>query len=272
MRVATYNIASGGFANYDSISDKPERLDFLRKAIRNIDADIIGLTDTFRWKDIFTSKHIEKLFDYPYSYHIDMNDARVDGRIGVAVLSRHPIIAHKVVRLHNRDAIKATVELADSNKLLDVFVLYLDDLSESTRQKQVQALKVHHAGTNPTIVMGDFNAVWPQHVAWTKQQVDNFIAANPDFKKRSDYKTIRSTFNNFYAATVLPSLAERGFVEPLELHPTALTPLHPLAMPAIFPVDHILGKNCTLSDYSVGRGILFNTTSDHYPLIAMFEL
>jgi endonuclease/exonuclease/phosphatase family metal-dependent hydrolase len=272
MRVATYNIASGGFTNYDSTARQPERLELLQKAIRTIDADILGLTDTFRWKDIFTSRQIEQLFDYPYSYHINMNDTRVDKRIGVAILSRSPIITHEAIRLHNRDAIKVTVRLANTDRLLKVFVVYLDDLSELTRQKQVQDAVTYLSGAEPTIIMGDFNAVWPQHVPQVKRQVDDFLVSHPEFMQRDDYEAVKFTFDNFYAATILPNLAEHGLIEALELRPTAITPLHPLAMPTIFPVDHILGKNCTVSDYSVCKDALFDIASDHYPLMANLDL
>jgi hypothetical protein len=65
MKVAVYNVASGGFNTYDSTADTPERLELLKEAVAAIDADIIGLTDTFRWAEVFTASQLQDTFNYP---------------------------------------------------------------------------------------------------------------------------------------------------------------------------------------------------------------
>ena len=91
MKIASYNIMSGGFNNYNSASNKPERLHLIQKAIETIKPDFIGLIDTFRWVEIFTDKELQKLFNFKYSFHINLDDVRVDKRVGITVLSNLPI-------------------------------------------------------------------------------------------------------------------------------------------------------------------------------------
>jgi endonuclease/exonuclease/phosphatase family metal-dependent hydrolase len=268
MQVATYNIASGGFTGYESRARKPERLKRLKNAIGTINADILGLTDTFRWKEIFTAEDLKNMFGYPYSFHIDMDDTRVDKRIGVALLSRFPMASSEAVRLNNHNAIRAAIKVR-KGKRLDVFVIYLDDLSEAVRQKQVEALLRCMAPSRPAIIMGDFNALWPKHVPVVRRRVGQFLQANPAFSKRPDYHLIKAAFDSLYEATALLALQKHGLTEPQgQLRPTALTTLHPFAMPTIFPVDHILAKACSASAYSVHDDPAFAMAADHFPLSA----
>ncbi len=271
MKIATYNIASGGFDTYDSTADIPQRLQLLQEAIATIDADIIGLTDTFRWKDTFTAQQLQQTFEYPYACHINLEDTRVDERIGAALLSRYPIRTFETIRLHNRNALQVALQV-NTRTVLRVIVLYLDDLSEKTRQQQAQALLEYIPNQEPVVVLGDFNALWPQHVSWVKEQVTGFMSEHSDFKNQPHYSALQATFDNLYQATVLPNLEQHGFLGPSSLLPTALTPLHPLGMPCIFPVDHILVKNCTATGYDVPITALFDKASDHYPLLANLEL
>jgi len=76
MRIASYNIMSGGFNSYNTTSAAPQRLPLLQKAIREIGADIIGLVDTYRWNEIYTEADLKRLFGYKYAYCINLNDER----------------------------------------------------------------------------------------------------------------------------------------------------------------------------------------------------
>lgn len=266
MKIATYNIASGGFTSYATNENPPSRLGQLQKAISTLDADVLGLTDTFRWQEHFSSDQLQQLFDYPYSYHINMNDTRVDKRIGVALLSRFPITAARAVRLNNRDAIQATLDTTWGN--LVVFVLYLDDREEAVRYKQAQAL-IALLSDDPTIVMGDFNAIWPEQAVGVDQAFKAFTDTQASFRARPDFADLVHVVGESCKAQVLPLLKAAGLQEwPKGALKTAFSPLHPTGLPTIFPVDHILAKNYTLVNYSVARGPLYDKASDHYPLVA----
>ena len=122
MKIAAYNIASGGFNSYDSLSDQPERLPLLQKVIKKIGADFIGLVDTFRWREVFTTNDLRKIFGYQNTFHININDQRVDERIGIAVLTNLPVKHFKSIRLKTRDCLKTQID--HQGKVIDIFTLY----------------------------------------------------------------------------------------------------------------------------------------------------
>lgn len=55
----------------------------LQKALKSIDADFIGLIDTFKWKETFSSNELSEKFGYKNVFHINMEDTRVEKNIGV---------------------------------------------------------------------------------------------------------------------------------------------------------------------------------------------
>jgi endonuclease/exonuclease/phosphatase family metal-dependent hydrolase len=260
MKIATYNIASGGFSSYNSPAQLPERLSLLKKAVATIDADVIGLTDTFRWRDIFTAADLQANFGYPHTYHIDMEDTRVNKLIGVAILSRYALHDIATIRLHNRNCIGASIAEPVTGKMVDFFVAYLDDISEATRVQQVQALVEAIRPNRPSVVMGDLNAIWPKHILAVRQKFEQFVASHPDFAKQPGYSEyVVPVIKQFYQASALPLLQRHGLQEGTsDLLSTALTQLHTYGMPeAIFPVDHILVKDCKATDYRTYSDQLF---------------
>ena len=90
MRIAAYNILSGGFTTYNYESKTPERLQLLIKAIKEINADFIGLIDTFRWDSLFTESELRKIFNYKYVHCINLQDERlksIGANNGITILS-----------------------------------------------------------------------------------------------------------------------------------------------------------------------------------------
>ena len=79
MKIATYNIMSGGFGNYSSsIPKTPERLPLLKQALKTIGADFLGLVDTFHWRSTFLPEDLQKIFDYRCAFCIDLEDLDKD--------------------------------------------------------------------------------------------------------------------------------------------------------------------------------------------------
>lgn len=270
MRFATYNVMSGGYATYDDAAPSPERMALLAQAVRAVEADVVGLTDTFRWSGELSHETLAETFGYPYTFHADMDDTRVDRRVGVAVLSRVPLLEPTAVRIHNRSAIRAGISHADLGGAADVVVAYLDDLDEETRILQARGILSHLAPGAPAVLMGDLNAVWPRHVAHVRDKVDAFVEAHPDFRERRDFGSyVEPALTSLYRAEVLPLLARHGFYEPSpDYLPTAFTSLHPWSMPPTFPVDHVLSRDVGTEQapYHRHTGPLFERASDHYPL------
>lgn len=263
MRVATYNVMSGGFGDYTSSDLVPERLGLLQQAVKKIDADLIGLVDTFRWKELYSETDLSSWFGYPYVQHIDMNDTRVDKRIGLAILSREPIAEWHVVRAYNRNALQAML-MIDSVQT-NVFLAYLDDLSEDTRLKEAAAI-MEAAGSAAAVVMGDLNALTPVNVDGVRLEVAKYLGGSPGDQNVS---ILQPVVNEFLRAQVLPLFEKSGFnVYSNVSAPTALTSLHPLQMSPVFPIDYIIPRGLQVKSTQVLKDPLFELASDHYPLVA----
>src|ERR1044071_8673670 len=112
MKIASYNIMSGGFDDYSRNHGTPQRLTLLQTAIKKIDADVIGLIDTFRWDEMYTESDLTTLFGYKYAYCINLNDERlrqIGHNNGLTLLSNVKINP-RTIQLSSRDAIIAQVE------------------------------------------------------------------------------------------------------------------------------------------------------------------
>lgn len=273
MKIAAYNILAGGFNDYGSPADRPERLALLQYAIQEINADVIGLSDTFRWADLFTEQEVKELFGYEYVSFINMNDVRVDKRIGVAVLSRMPVEQFETVRLATRDCIKATVLM--EGKQVALYTAYLDDLAENVRVEQVQVLISHvmedaKQGME-SIVMGDLNMLAPADVGMRtrifKDLLDVGIRIEEIFSDKPYYA---SAIEELYKVEAMPLLSQAGLREPSgsENQLTAFTPIHDLHLPIpLFRLDHIFHtQGVNSSEFVVHRGGIFEDASDHYPI------
>lgn len=274
MKIAAYNIMSGGFDGCEPAGNKPERLELLKEAIASLQADFVGLIDTFRWKDIFTPKELKGIFGFKEDFHIDMNDARVDKRVGIACLSNLPIRRFQSRRLKNRDCIKAEISCGDQT--LNIFTVYLDDLSEETRLNQTQAL-LEQTDTKRTIIMGDFNTLRPEDIRQSKLNWGNFLKSHPDFKTREDYQSyFVPASEGMLKAQVIPLIRSKGFVDALGLvgfQPTFPTPLSPLSAFSGLKIDHMLHTpDLQIKNVEVLTGGVFDKASDHYPIVGEVSL
>ncbi len=270
MKIATYNISSGGFNDYSSNSQIPQRLDSLKKVIKYIDADFITLVDTFRWKELFSDKDLEQIFGYSHTFHIDMDDIRVDKRIGIAVLTNIDEITFHNIRLKTRNCIKS--QILTKNDTVDIFSMYLDDVSEEVRQTQIDSLFTN-LNYHPTIVMGDMNCILKEEVEELRSGFSSFLKSNPEFTETEMYdKYCIPALNQIFKATVLENVKSHGFVEAInegKRKPTSLTKLHSWNMEKpIFRVDHIFHtKDIQSSDFKVLDDEMFEYVSDHYPIV-----
>jgi endonuclease/exonuclease/phosphatase family metal-dependent hydrolase len=175
LRVATYNIHAG--AGADQVFD----LDRTAEAVRGLRADVIGLQEVdVHWgaRSDFADEAralAEKLDMRVYFAPIYDLDPATEGaerrRYGVAVLSRHPIIAaenHEITRLSTQTPTpvpvpapgfaEVTVNVRGAHA--HVYVTHLDYRADpSVRAAQVaDMLDVLAADRGPKILVGDFNA------------------------------------------------------------------------------------------------------------------
>ncbi|MFD7766063.1 endonuclease/exonuclease/phosphatase family protein [Streptomyces sp. NPDC059787] len=175
LRVATYNIHAG--AGQDQVFD----LDRTAAALRDLRADVIGLQEVdVHWgaRSDFADEAralAEKLDMRVFFAPIyDLDPADRDGerrRFGVAVLSRHPVLAaenHEITRLSTQtpDPVPApapgfaevVVDVRGTH--VHVYTTHLDHRADpSVREAQVaDMLGVLAADRGPKVLVGDFNA------------------------------------------------------------------------------------------------------------------
>ena len=137
IEILSWNILSGGFKDYGSPEKRPERIDGLASVIKELKPDIVSLVDTHRWTDIFTVTQLKQIFGYPFVQPIKLDDERLIGighDNGVTVFSQIAGTEMQTIWLATRNAIKTKVGG------IDIFTIYLDDVNEDTRIKQIKAV------------------------------------------------------------------------------------------------------------------------------------
>ncbi|QKV98533.1 endonuclease/exonuclease/phosphatase family protein [Streptomyces sp. NA02536] len=175
LRVATYNIHAG--AGEDQVFD----LDRTAAAIRGLRADVIGLQEVdVHWgaRSDFADEARAladrlgmRVFFAPI---YDLDPATADGerrQYGVAVLSRHPVLAaenHEITRLSTQSSDPvpapapgfAEVVVGVRGARVHVYTTHLDYRADpSVREAQVaDMLEVLAADRGPKVLVGDFNA------------------------------------------------------------------------------------------------------------------
>jgi endonuclease/exonuclease/phosphatase family metal-dependent hydrolase len=247
---------SGGFSSYNFDSQLPERLNLLKKAVNIINADFIGLIDTFRWDSLYTNRQLVRLFSYKSAYCINLNDDRLIKKghnNGITVLTNLPLEHFETITIETRDAIKTTLQI-NGNKL-DIFTVYLDDLSEDTRLKQTQSLLKYIDLNVPTIVMGDLNTL----------SLNDIPKINPQL-----YEGMRPILNEMKRAEVTKQIEKYGLKDADKNgEPTMPTKLFPAKIEnAILRIDYAFHTDdVEIQNFKVLKDSIFDQTSDHYPIV-----
>lgn len=261
IKLASYNILSGCFENYEQSAKITSRFGDLQKALKAIDADFIGLIDTFKWKKTFSAEDLSEKFGYKNVFHIDMEDTRVGKEVGVAVMTNLDVKKFNVIRGYNRNYIKTVLSG------LTIYTCYLDDLSENTRLLEVKALldKIN----SPAIIHGDLNSFTLEDLAIPNKIQEEFVVSNPELTKKLD-----PVLNEMKRGEVVETLKTHGFIDSAkEFKPTMPSKLFPAVVKAPFiRVDYIFHTKDVFSDHAeVYTADLFDTVSDHYPISAVLK-
>ncbi|MFH1186588.1 MAG: endonuclease/exonuclease/phosphatase family protein [Candidatus Levyibacteriota bacterium] len=266
MRIASYNILSGGFSSYNYEASSPERIKLLQKAIKIINADFIGLIDTFRWDTLYSNTQLAQLFGYKKAYCINLNDSRLRKKghnNGITVLTNIPIKHFETISLKTRDAIKTTLQI--NNNKLDIFTVYLDDLSEDVRVKQAQILLQHVNQKKPTIIIGDLNTLSPSEITKVTPLINKLFVRYPQLSE-----SLIPVLEEMKRGEVIKMLEENRFQDANRAcTPTVPSKLFPIKTERAFlRLDYAFHtKNIQISNFSVPRDSIFDQTSDHYPII-----
>ena len=274
MRIATHNVEIGGFTSYkDHETKQPPRLEALQAAVSTINADVVGLTDTFRWHEIYTNPDLGAIFEYPYATAIPLNDVtmgRSGQSMGLTILSRRELIRPAAFSLGERDALHTGIEL-DDGEILSLFTAYLHHAREAKRVTQAIALaslaRMRTGTLERTIALGDFNTVSRADRAARFGRALRFLPFTPQEGLIADGVGVLQ-------GEAYQSLMEAGFTDAnTNRAPTWPTPrfraFGRIAIPPVLRVDHILhSSDIEASSCEAMHGEVFDAASDHYPLAA----
>lgn len=266
MKIASYNTLSGGFNSYNYESPAPERLKLLKKAIRIIDADLVGLIDTFRWDTLYSNGQLTQIFGYKNAYCINLDDERLKKKghsTGITVLTNLPVESFETISLETRNAIKTDVRI--NNNRLDIFTVYLDDLNEDTRIGQIDTLLSQIRQDSSTIIMGDLNTLSPNEATGLTPLINKFFAEHPHLSE-----SLMPVLDQMKRGEVTRILERHKFLDADKNGtPTAPSKLFPVKIEsALFRVDYAFHtKDIQISNFKVPKDSIFDQVSDHYPIV-----
>lgn len=261
LEILSWNILSGGFKDYGSPEKTPGRIDGLASVIKELRPDVVSLVDTHRWTEVFTVEDLKRIFGYPKVHMVKLEDQRLIEKghdNGVTVLSRFPDAKIESIWLDTRNAIKTHAEG------VDIFSVYLDDISENTRIKQVKAALNLVDSSIPTIITGDLNT-FDEHDL--NEARNNLIELGQRYP--GPIKNMVASLNEMKRAEVTQILKENGFTDlgknAGNTVPAKLFPL-PVEKPVI-RLDYAFGNSrVRLEDFKVLTDPKFGNLSDHYPI------
>lgn len=262
MNILSWNILSGGFKDYESNENRPPRIQEIAKVIGEIKPDIVCLIDTYRWTEVYTKEELKQLFGYPYIHSVKLDDKRLIAKghdNGITVFSQVKNTSMKTIRLETRNAIHVQV------KDIDVFSVYLDDLNEDVRVKQVKALLKHIDPNTPTIIAGDLNTLDFDDIKKTDEHIKRLSQKFP-----GPMNNMEQSLNEMKRAKVTKLLKDNGFIDlGKNLGNTVPAKLFPLPVEnPILRIDYAFtNRQIKLEEFKVLVDDAFGILSDHYPII-----
>ncbi len=274
MKFATYNVEVGGFNSYQDYETKyPPRMDAIAEVVIGLDADVVALTDTFRWHT-FDLAYLRETFSYGHVVTQPIGDKTmgVSGKnIGLTLLSNREIINPSPVDLGERQALSADIEFDDSTIVTSI-TAYLHHADEAKRTQQVGGLVGYATRTGRlerTVVEGDLNTI--SRLDKTAQQLRHLLRLIPSGVRP---EAIANVLGNL-EGTAYQRLMKAGFRDAnKERAATWPTPRYGIlggriAVPAMLRLDHILhSPDITAVSHTVPRGRAYRLGSDHYPSVA----
>jgi exodeoxyribonuclease-3 len=257
IKILTYNVYEG-FRNDTLLYDQ------FAKWASKMDADIVALQEMNR----FTQRGLEALaarYGHPYAVL-----SKPDG-FPVALSSKYPIVnVEKVV-----DNMWHAYLYANVNGI-HIFVVHLCPITYEKRRSELRLI-LAHAATLPKdakiAIMGDFNAVSREDERYHDQRIVDFIK---DWQKRDP--RVRDLVNGKPDYSAMDLVREAGFRDTFWLKFTEHSGTFPTRkygdpvprrIDAIWVNDALAEK---LVSCTIVKDAVTDTLSDHYPVMAVFEL
>lgn len=247
---------SGCFENYELTSKLTNRFELLKDAVKTINAEYVGLCDTFKWKDTFSIEELKQAFGYKHVLHVDMEDSRVEKEVGVAVMANLEVKQFNIIRAFNRNYIETVLDD------LNIYTCYFDDLSEDTRLREVSSLLEQIK--KPAIIHGDLNTFTNTDLKGENKIRNQFEAENKELNKQ-----LKPVIDEMQRCEVVEVIKKNGFIDAdNSASPTMPSKLFPAKVTEPFVrVDYIFHTpDIKTKDTIVHKEELFHSVSDHFPL------
>ncbi len=267
--LAAWNIKAGGFTSYQAVETVPEREEAISDAVIELrsyyDVSTLSLTDAHHWGKVYGSDQgIADHLGFQEARFTHIDDARLnenDGAgIGLAVATDRQITRSGDLDLGTRQGLGVILNIgAYGLQLADV---YLDDLSEQVRARQVRALFSELEPDMPTIINGDFNALRRdlENASLNTKVRDMMVRALALALPKSTELGV--TIKGMNERTVIPMIEAAGWrdADRAQCRPTAKTP-----RPLLFGIDYAFhNRAVAVSGFRVPDT---GKASDHRPIV-----
>ncbi len=270
MRIATYNI------QYWTGMDQKWNPERTLAAIQELAADIIALQEVVHpVEGMEDPPPLERAAEMMGGHFVfaPIWDAgtlpHIPGPLGIALISRYPIIAHAIHTLDPltpvppRKVLEVRVEPPDAPPLI-LYTTHLDWRSEDVRATQVRSLlrwTTRDLG-RPHLLLGDFNSVHPQDIPTYER-----LTGEP-------WKTLVKRIQAEYPQAPLvpkaiPPILKKGYIDAFTLagegDPRTYTTAEPVLRLDYCFIDPVLAP--AVQRVHRWETELSRIASDHYPLI-----
>jgi endonuclease/exonuclease/phosphatase family metal-dependent hydrolase len=266
-----WNIHRGGFSTYDHSEYLPPDIDLIKEQIEIFHHDgvqAVSLTDAYRWGEIFgdqaedTDQDIAEYLGFADARFMLIEDERLDRENGIGsglVFASDVPIDHALeLDLGTRKALGIIYDIGRAG--LQIATVYLDDMSETLRMQQYDALLRGLQPDMPTFLLGDFNSLRPtmRRATLGTKAGDAVVRATANLTLPQT--TYGRALRGRNARLLIPHIEASGFTD---ADAKLKRPTFPKALP-IFGLDYAFHnsqasiRNFEVVEKSIG--------SDHRPL------
>ncbi len=262
LKVMSYNILHGFRKLPPPYELEEDRLKSAQKTVKRENPDVLGINEAGfsvpNQHGVFMD--YQKLFGFKYSTLCPTGP-----EWGAALLSRHPILSAQPIWTQNGHGIRARI-------LKNGIVVNLDLIHpryDANDSEKMEYLKIILGDVSKKhIIFGDFNSLSP-HDAYDRE---NLIK---EFRK-FEPKRAEVMVNNLLEKKVISEIESRGLKDAL-LEKGSKKPTIPTARYRFGPSDIRIDYIFHTSDIKVIgaktiRNKLTDMASDHYPIVAEFEI
>lgn len=183
LNMLAWNVEAGGFDSYTGTEVLPRRGDkiqaFLHDAKQEHGLSAVTLTDALRWDEVYGGDDgIAEHLGYKAARFMRLEDQRLidtgGSGIGIAFATDEKIHTSKALDLETRLGLGVILDVGRYG--LQVANVYLDNLREDVRMRQVDALISELEPDIPTLLVGDMNTLRPtMRHAKLRAQVGNAL-------------------------------------------------------------------------------------------------